>query len=156
MNMPYTCAVLRALPYVEVLGTCEHLERPSHLINGQFTAARVVLARAREERLREEEARDPILGGDTLVDPLVDELQALEQVAHPAAERHERGVRGVGPEDGHTAADHRFTHRLELHRHDHLSADRALDVHEARLDSLTEHVEASELLEENCVHRLVV
>lgn len=59
-----------------------------------------VLKGACEEGLREEEARDPVGGGDAIFDPAVDEGDALEEVDYPAAKGLEGGVGFVSPELG--------------------------------------------------------
>ena len=59
-----------------------NLEGERDGVDGDDLAARVVLQRACEEGLREEEAGDPVDGRHALLDPVVDERLRLSRLLH--------------------------------------------------------------------------
>ncbi len=77
-----------------------YLEVKADGVNGQPVAPCKVLQRARQEGLREEQAADPEARRRALLGPGADEVAALLQVCHPAAERLEAGVCSRRPELG--------------------------------------------------------
>ena len=92
-------------------------------------APRVVLHRAGEEGLREEEARDPE-GGRRLdvVYPLLEEGQPAEHVGHVRAERLARRVGVLHPQRGAVAERERPGEGLELGVHDDETLDGLLEI----------------------------
>mmetsp|Transcript_19151 Transcript_19151/g.64150 ORF Transcript_19151/g.64150 Transcript_19151/m.64150 type:complete len:300 (-) Transcript_19151:99-998(-) len=126
------------------------------LVDGDPVLARVVLSRAGDEGLREEEARDPEDGRLPVVHPALEESDALREVAHPAAQRLARRICLLGPEVRHLIIEDRVEDRLELCRHYNQALDSLLDVGEAGSDHDQELVEARELLDEDRVHGLEV
>ena len=120
-------------------------------------APRVVLHRAGEEGLREEEARDPE-GGRRLdvVYPLLEEGQPAEHVGHVRAERLARRVGVLHPQRGAVAERERPGEGLELGVHDDEALDGLLERGERRAHDRDEPVEADELLREHRVHALEV
>ena len=70
------------------------------LIDRVRILARVVLQRAGEKTLREEETRQPEGFRHSEFDPVIDEMRSQLQIFHPGGERFEGGVRGVRPHHG--------------------------------------------------------
>lgn len=80
------------------LGVVLDLVVPADEIDGDGVLPGEVLLQTRQEGLGEEEAGDPEVGRLALVDPLVDEVQAVHEVNDVGSEWLERGVRSLGPE----------------------------------------------------------
>mmetsp|Transcript_28121 Transcript_28121/g.65625 ORF Transcript_28121/g.65625 Transcript_28121/m.65625 type:complete len:421 (+) Transcript_28121:465-1727(+) len=131
-------------------------EVPLERVDGHLVLPRVVLKRPRQEALREEEARQPEDGGRPLVDPLLEEVDPLDEVVKVRGEGLQGGVRGLHPQSGGGPRDHGRGQRFQVARHD----DEALDGLDELLEGVAEHVnhpvEAQQLLREHRVHALVV
>mmetsp|Transcript_2699 Transcript_2699/g.7712 ORF Transcript_2699/g.7712 Transcript_2699/m.7712 type:complete len:268 (-) Transcript_2699:1208-2011(-) len=144
-------------------GCCEFSMWPIHDavaprdgVDWQLVHACIVLQRAREEGLREEEARDPEGGGLAVVEPVLNEVRALLQVVDPGGEGLEARVRFGRPHGGDLVVEEGSAHGLELLRHDHLSTDGLLDGDEGSVDLFEELVVADNLLLQYRVHGLLV
>ena len=87
-------AALRLLRHAgRVVDVVQHHEIEAHQVDGRADLARVVLLRARDERLREVEARDPENVRDAVVDPAAQEPDPLLQIDHPRRQRLKGRVR---------------------------------------------------------------
>mmetsp|Transcript_53888 Transcript_53888/g.129849 ORF Transcript_53888/g.129849 Transcript_53888/m.129849 type:complete len:420 (+) Transcript_53888:262-1521(+) len=137
-------------------GNLENVEVKRQGIDGNLVLPRVVLERAGEERLREVETRDPERLRDAVVDPVAQELEALQQLDRPRGKRLQRRVALRLPDTGHTLRGHGVTHVLELRRHDHETLERLLDVDERAVHDDKELVVPDALLHKHSVHRLLV
>mmetsp|Transcript_15913 Transcript_15913/g.34097 ORF Transcript_15913/g.34097 Transcript_15913/m.34097 type:complete len:464 (-) Transcript_15913:1448-2839(-) len=125
-------------------------------VDGQAVLPGVVLESPGEERLWEEEARDPKDGRRPVVDPALHKRDPLHQVVHPAAERLQRRVGRLGPDARHLVGVEGVRHRLELGRHDHEALQRLEQRRERTAEDVDELVVPDALLREHRVHRLFV
>ena len=119
-------------------------------------APRVVLHRAGEEGLREEEAGQPEVLRRAVLEPAREEGEPREQVGHVRAERLERRVGALHPQRGARAQQQRLAERLEIGVHHNDALDGLLDLAERGAHDGREPVEADELLHEHRVHALEV
>ena len=145
-----------------VLGLLVHivdgydLEVEVEQVDGNGVAARVVLLDAGEKGLREVEAGDPERGRLVLVVPLLEEVEALDQVAEVAAERLQRRIRVLRPHVGHLADEQRVGERLQLLVHDDQALDGLLQVLKRAAHDRYQLVVALHLLRQHRVHALLV
>mmetsp|Transcript_14881 Transcript_14881/g.35930 ORF Transcript_14881/g.35930 Transcript_14881/m.35930 type:complete len:525 (+) Transcript_14881:305-1879(+) len=133
-----------------------HVEVPHDGVDGDLVLARVVLQSAREERLREEQAADPVHRGRALVDPLVDELDALQQVDDPGRQRLQARVRLAAPHVGHLVVEDAVGDSLQLGRHHHQALERLQALLQALAHDDDQGVVADALLRQHRIHALVV
>lgn len=115
-------------------------------VDGDFVPPRVVLFGARQERLCEEEARQPKDDGHAVVQPIPQEVDALHEIGDVACERLPRRVGFAGPHDGDDADDEAPPELLEVRVHHNEALHRLLKLQEARADDRQQLVEPLELL----------
>ena len=98
-------AVLRRFSCVFVGFSVLDDKVPLDGVDGESVFASVVLKRPRQESLREEQSADPVDRGRAVIDPPVDELDALQQVQHPRRQGLQRRVRLAGPRVGNLVVE---------------------------------------------------
>mmetsp|Transcript_34219 Transcript_34219/g.81574 ORF Transcript_34219/g.81574 Transcript_34219/m.81574 type:complete len:561 (-) Transcript_34219:3549-5231(-) len=142
---PVDVDALRRLPVDLVRGRARDLGAKVEGVDGDALLARERLQRRRHVALREEEGRHPEALGRALHDPLLHEVDALQEVLEPGAERLEREVPDVGPEGGHALEEERLVHTVELRAHHDEPLDRALQLRQRAPDLLEHLVELAHL-----------
>eukprot|EP00640_Fibrocapsa_japonica_P001430 CAMPEP_0113939620 /NCGR_PEP_ID=MMETSP1339-20121228/5909_1 /TAXON_ID=94617 /ORGANISM="Fibrocapsa japonica" /LENGTH=385 /DNA_ID=CAMNT_0000943189 /DNA_START=95 /DNA_END=1249 /DNA_ORIENTATION=- /assembly_acc=CAM_ASM_000762 len=140
------------LPVVHV----QHVEVEVDRVDRERVLAREVLLGAGQERLREVEPRDPEHVRDAVLDPLPDELQALNQVVHPAGQRLHRGVGLVLPRGRHLVNGDGLAHVLQLCAHHHQALQRLVELGQGPQHLLDQAVVPDALLHKHSVHGLLV
>jgi len=82
---------------IELSIVLDHVVPPDQIDSDRVLPGEVLLE-TRQEGLGEEEARDPEVAWLALINPLVDEIEALHEVDDVGGERLQRGVRPLRPE----------------------------------------------------------
>mmetsp|Transcript_4931 Transcript_4931/g.17633 ORF Transcript_4931/g.17633 Transcript_4931/m.17633 type:complete len:201 (-) Transcript_4931:434-1036(-) len=134
----------------------QDVEVPLHGVDGDFVFPRIVLQRPGEKRLREEKTADPVHRRRAFVDPVVDELNALEQVEDPRRQRLQRRVRFRRPGFRDLVVEDRIRHRLQLGRHHDETFERFQAFLQRPPHDDQQRVVSNALLGQHRVHGLVV
>mmetsp|Transcript_5662 Transcript_5662/g.19199 ORF Transcript_5662/g.19199 Transcript_5662/m.19199 type:complete len:711 (+) Transcript_5662:204-2336(+) len=152
----HTVDVGAVLGLLAVLPPGHALLLEEHRVDGDLVLARVVLQHAREEGVREVEARDPEHGGRAVVDPVLQHLEAVAELHHVRPQGLERGVALARPQPGDLPVEDGVGELLEVAAHDHEAFDGELEAPDGGVHHADEAVVAHELLAEHGVHALVV
>mmetsp|Transcript_24192 Transcript_24192/g.61279 ORF Transcript_24192/g.61279 Transcript_24192/m.61279 type:complete len:326 (-) Transcript_24192:157-1134(-) len=134
----------------------DELEVKVHGVDRDLILARVVLQRARHERLREEEGGHVKEDRDAVVAPPLEEDEPAHQISHVRRERLERRERLLEPHPRDLVCEARFRDGLQVIAHHDQALEGFEDVLQAATDRRDELVEARELLRQHRVHRLLV
>jgi len=105
-----------------------HLVVPIDLIDGDCVLSGKVLLQTREERLCEEESRDPEIAWFAFFDPLANEAQSFNKVDNVRCKGLQRWVRSLGPWGWDSVIEERVTNLFKLAAHHNLTLDGELDV----------------------------
>mmetsp|Transcript_36835 Transcript_36835/g.85623 ORF Transcript_36835/g.85623 Transcript_36835/m.85623 type:complete len:253 (-) Transcript_36835:283-1041(-) len=133
-----------------------HLKVKGDRVDRNGLLPRKVLQRPGEEGVGEEEAPDPERRGLALVDPVLEEAEACEEVVDVGAEGFEAGVAHPLPHGRDFADGERLGHLLQVARHDHQPLDGLAEVLQGRPHHRGELVVPDELLLQHRVHALPV
>jgi hypothetical protein len=132
------------------------LEVEGKLIDGDRLLTSVVLKRTRQEGLREEESREPVHLGGSVVDPSVKEVDPGIAVLDPGGQWLEGEETFLLPRWGHDIVKDSIGHLFKVLTHDDLSDESSLDLDKHDLHISEQVVVSDTLLEEHCVHGLLI
>lgn len=149
-------SIFGLLSHFVVFNFVVDFELEGELVNGDLALSGVVLERAREEGLREEEPGDPEGRWSTLVDPTGQEINTVVKVEDPRGERLQGKESSGGPGSWHLIVVERGSDLVQLLRHDDLTDKRLLYIDQVVLHQVQQSVVADKLLGKHSVHRFVV
>ena len=112
----------------------------------------VILEHTCQERLCEEEPRDPEIGRSPLVNPFLHELQPFNQIVDIASERFEAGVRHFEEQIWNLVVEETVENDLELLAHHHEAVDSFVHVDQVGVNCFEQFVEPHEFLLKDSVH----
>mmetsp|Transcript_37393 Transcript_37393/g.96669 ORF Transcript_37393/g.96669 Transcript_37393/m.96669 type:complete len:294 (+) Transcript_37393:79-960(+) len=131
-------------------------EVEAQCVDGDLVLPCEVLRRTRGERLLEVDATEPESRRRAVVDPILEELQPLDEVVDVAAERLQRRVGALHPHGRCLAVEDLEEGSLELGAHEQQPLDGLLHVLQGAPDDVDEAVETANLLGQDRVHALLV
>ena len=139
-----------------VLFVSYDLEIVVEQVNSDVVLSGVVLLGSSEEAVREEEPRDPILGRNAFVDPLLEPAESLQEILDVSSKSLQGWIALIEPHLGHLAVLQAVKSCLQVSGEEHFSLDCFLEVAERVPDGIDESVESCEFLSQHSVHTLLV
>ena len=115
-------------------------------VDGNFVPPCKILLGTRQERLREEEARQPKDDGHAVVQPIPQELDPVHEIGDVARERFPRRVGFAGPHDGDHTDDEAPPELLKVRVHHDEALHGLLKLQEACADDRQQFVEPLKFL----------
>lgn len=125
-------------------------------IDGKSQPSSVVLLATCQEGLGEEESTDPERGRRSIVDPILHELQSLDEIIDIGTKRLETRVRFRFPHCRDLVVVQRVSHCFERLGQDDFSLNSLAEVNERRAYNSDQTVESQQFLEKYGIHRFFI
>lgn len=98
---------LRSTLNVQVRAIVSNVVPERYLVNSDYVLSCIVLQHSSDKRLREEEPRNPEVIGSAIIDPVLEERNAIVEILCPRRERFQREESLLRPHLGHLVIEKR-------------------------------------------------
>lgn len=121
-----------------------------------FVFPSIVLKNTSQERLGEEESRNPEVWWSTLINPFLHEFESFNEIIDPTTKWFQAGICIRVPDFRDFIIEHAVENKLKILTHHHKPIDCFVNINQSRSNSIQKLIESKKFLLKHSVHRLFV